>query len=262
MSNVYSVPSIDRALTVLELLAQSRGGFSVSEISRKLTLPKSSVHLLIGTLEKRGYLQRNAVNGKYCFGLKLVSLSRTALENLDLREGAKPFLQGLMRKTGLTVHMAVLERNEAVIIEKVECPGLLRLATWIGRRLDVNCSGVGKALIAFLSDEEFEQQFKAKALAKHNENTTVSISKLKRELERVRTVGYALDDEEDEIGFRCIGAPVFNFTKKVVAAISVAGTTLQIPNDNVQHIAMIVKHAAAQISSQLGYIEKVSSMRC
>jgi DNA-binding IclR family transcriptional regulator len=262
MSNTYSVPSIDRALTVLELLAQSRGGFSVSEISRKLTLPKSSVHLVIGTLEKRGYLQRNAVNGKYCFGLKMVGLSRTAVENLDLREAAKPFLQALMRKTGLTVHMAVLERNEAVIIEKLEYPGLLRLATWIGRRLDVNCSGVGKALIAFLSDDEFEQQFKTKGLAKHNENTTVSIVKLKRELERVRTLGYALDDEEDEIGFRCIGAPVFGFTKKVVAAISVAGTTVQIPNEDVVQIARVVKHAAAQISMQLGYRQEESGNRC
>ena len=258
MSNEYSVPSIDRALTVLELLAQSREGFSLSEISRKLTLPKSSVHLLIGTLEKRGYLQRNALNGKYCFGLKLVSLSRTALENLDLREEAKPALQALMRRTGLTVHMAVLERNEAVIIEKIECPGLLRLATWIGRRLDVNCTGVGKALIAFLSDEEFDQQFRTKGLARHNENTIVSTSKLKRELERVRVLGYALDDEEDEIGFRCIGAPIFNYTKKVVAAISVAGTTNQIPDDGVPQLAVIVKHAAAGISTQLGYTQEKS----
>jgi DNA-binding IclR family transcriptional regulator len=254
MSNAYSVPSIDRALGVLELLAQSRGGFSVSEISRKLMLPKSSVHLLIGTLERRGYLQRNALSGKYCFGLKLVSLSRTALENLDLREEAKPALQALMRKTGLTVHMAVLERNEAVIIEKIECPGMLRLATWIGRRLDVNCTGVGKALIAFLTDEEFDQQFKSKGLARHNENTTVSTSKLKRELQRVRSVGYALDDEEDEIGFRCIGAPIFNYTRKVVAAISVAGTIAQIPDDDLLRLATVVRHTAAEISSQLGYV--------
>src|SRR5205085_3966744 len=137
-------------------------------------------------------------------------------------------------------------------------PGLLRLATWIGRRLDVNCSGVGKALIAFLSDEEFDQQFKTKGLAKHNENTTVSISKLKRELERVRMLGYALDDEEDEIGFRCIGAPILNYTRKVVAAISVAGTIAQIPDDDLLRLATIVKHTAAEISSQLGYIQEES----
>ena len=105
--------------------------------------PKSSVHLLVGTVERRGYLQKNALSGKYCFGLKPVSLSRAALENLDLREEANPHLQALMRETGLTGHMAALEHNEVVIIEKIECPGLLRLATCIGRRLDVNCSGVG-----------------------------------------------------------------------------------------------------------------------
>lgn len=253
VSSGYSVPSIDRAFGVLELLAQSKSGFSISEISRKLKLPKSSVHLLVVTLERRGYLQRNALSGKYSFGLKLISLSRTALESLDLRDQAKPFLQALMRKTALTVHMAVLERNEAVIIEKVECPGLLRLATWIGRRLDVNCSGVGKALIAFLREDDFEQQFKAKALARHNENTTVSLAKLKRELDHVRILGYSFDDEEDEIGFRCIGAPVFDFTNDVVAAISVAGTTSQIPTDRVPELARTVKDTAAQISSQLGY---------
>ncbi len=258
VSTGYSVPSIDRAFGVLELLAQSRNGFSISEISRKLKLPKSSVHLLVGTLERRGYLQKNALSGKYSFGLKLITLSRTALEGLDLREQAKPFLQTLMRKTALTVHMAVLERNEAVIIEKVECPGLLRLATWIGRRLDVNCSGVGKALIAFLSEEEFDRQFKAKGLARHNENTTVSIVKLKSELEHVRTLGYSFDDEEDEIGFRCIGAPVFDFTNQVVAAISVAGTTAQIPTDHVPELARTVKVTAAQISLQLGYGQEES----
>lgn len=249
----YSVPSIDRALAVMELLAQSKVGFSISEISRKLKLPKSSVHLLVGTLERRGYLQRNALSGKYSFGLKLISLSRAALESLDLREEAKPFLQALMRRTALTVHMAMLERNEAVIIEKVECPGLLRLATWVGRRLDVNCSAVGKALIAFLSEEDFDQQFKDKVLARNNENTIVSISKLKRELERVRKLGFSFEDEEGEIGFRCIGAPIFDFTNKVVAAISVAGTTAQIEAEKVPELARIVKDTAAHISSRLGF---------
>jgi DNA-binding IclR family transcriptional regulator len=253
VANGYSVPSLDRALAVLELLAQSRNGFSISEISRKLKLPKSSVHLLVGTLERRGYLRKNAQSGRHSFGLKLIGLSRAALQGSDLREEAKPFLFGLMRETSLTVHMAVLERNEAVIIEKVECPGFLRLATWIGRRLDVNCSGVGKALIAFLSDDEFDRQFKSKALARHNENTTVSITKLKNELEQVRALGYSFDDEEDEIGFRCIGAPVFDFTNQVIAAISVAGTTALVPRDIVPELARRVKNSAAQISTELGY---------
>jgi DNA-binding IclR family transcriptional regulator len=140
-----------------------------------------------------------------------------------------------------------------VIIEKIEAPGLIKVATWIGRRMDVNCTGAGKALIAFMPEEEFETEIRAGALAKHNENTIVSINKLKRELMRIRELGYALDDEEDEIGLRCVGAPIFDSSMRVVAAISVAGTTNQIPLERVQSIAEVLKKTAASVSSHLGY---------
>lgn len=253
-SRGYSVPSVERALTVLEFLAQSRRAFSVSEMSRRLGIPKSSTHLILTTLERRGFLQKNAQTGRYCFGLQLVSLSRSALENLDLRQEARPSLQSLMEKTGLTVHLAVLEHNQAVIIEKVEAPGLLKLATWIGRRLDVNCTGVGKALIAFLPENEFEQLIRAKGFARHNDLTIISISAMKRELAGVRQSGYAFDDEEDEIGFRCVGAPIFDAHEKTVAAVSVAGTTIQIPVERVPALASTVKKTAAEISVRLGRV--------
>lgn len=258
-SKAYAVPSIERAITVLEFLAQSRRGFSVSEMSRRLGIPKSSTHLILTTLERRGFLQKNTQTGRYCFGLQLVSLSRSALENLDLREEAKPFLQSLMQRTGLTVHLAVLERNEAVIIEKVEAPGLLKLATWIGRRLDVNCTGVGKALIAFLPEDEFDRLVRAKSFARHNDRTIISIGAMKRELARVRQLGFAFDDEEDEIGLRCVGAPIFDATQKTVAAVSVAGTTHQIPVERVSALASIVKQAAEETSARLGRVTRESA---
>lgn len=251
-----SVPSIDRALTVLELLAQTKKGLSISEMSRKLLLPKSSVHLILRTLERRGYLQKNPHTGKFFFGLKLLSLSRSTLENLELREEAQPFLVSLMRKTNLTVHMAVLERNEAVIIEKIEPQGMIKVATWIGRRMDVNCTGVGKALIAFIPEEEFDQQINAKGFTRHNHKSITSLRKLRRELSQVRELGYALDDEEDEVGLRCVGAPIFNSHGKVAAAISVAGTTTQITPERIHAITTEVKRAAEKISLQLGYLAR------
>lgn len=259
-SRGYAVPSIERALTVLEFLAQSRRGFSISEMSRRLGIPKSSTYLILTTLERRGFLQKNTQTGRYCFGLQLVSLSRSALENLDLREEAKPFLQSLMRKTGLTVHLAVLERNEAVIIEKVEAPGLLKLATWIGRRLDVNCTGVGKALIAFLPEDELDRLSRAKSFARHNDRTIISISAMKRELAGVKQLGYAFDDEEDEVGLRCVGAPIFDTSQKTVAAVSVAGTTSQIPVERVSALAGTVKQAAEEISARLGRVTRESAV--
>ncbi len=253
MSKAYSVPSVTRALKILELFAQSKRGLVSSDISRKLGLPKSSVHLLVKTLESAGYLTQNRFNSRYHFGMKLVSLSRTALENLDLCEQARPYLQDLMGATGLTVHMAILEGTEAVIIEKVEAIGMLRLATWVGRRLDANCSSVGKALLAFAPEGSLDGNLKGRALVRHNRNTITSPTKLAAELNKIRRMGYSFEDEEGEVGFRCIGAPVYDAGGTVISAVSVAGTTAQITEERVSKLASAVKSTAHEISVRLGY---------
>ena len=254
MANSYSVPSVARSMKILELLAQSQSGLTLSDISRRLSIPKSSAHVLIKTLEVMGYLKSSQSNGRYCFGLKLVSLSNMALENLDLRELARPFLQQLMLRTGLTVHLAILEGAEAVLIEKVEAPGLLRLATWVGKRLDANSSGVGKALLAFSEEGSYMQRFTGRTMARYNKNTISSLDRLARELKKVREQGYAFEDEEGEIGFRCIGVPLYDSADRAVAAISVAGTTSQISNDRIASLISNVKLTARQISVRLGCV--------
>jgi DNA-binding IclR family transcriptional regulator len=247
----YVLPSVDRAITVLEFLARSNRGFSVSEISRILALPKSSTFLVLATLVNRGYLQKNSESGNYYFGLNLVKLSRKVLENLDLRDIAKTFLNSLARETGLTVHLAVLAENEAVLIDRA-CPRSSGVgADWIGRTLDINCTGVGKALVAFFPEEQFNQLIRAKSFARHNENTIVTVKGFKSELARVREQGYALDDEEDELGLRCVGVPVFNSEHRTVAAVSVAGTTEDIPLESVGALADKLKQTAAEISQRL-----------
>lgn len=247
------VPSVDRALHIMELLAESRRGLTLSDICRRLALPKSSVHLLVKALESAGYLKINQVNRRYYFGLKLVSLSHAALANLDLREQALPYLQDLTLKTGMTVHMAILEKAEVVIIEKVEAPGLLRLATWVGRRIDASSSGVGKALLAFTPEEELQRFFTGRSLARYNRNTITAPVKLARELETARQLGYAFEDQEGEIGVRCIGAPVFDNENRAVCAISIAGTTGQILKSDVTKLAVTVMKTASDISTRLGH---------
>jgi DNA-binding IclR family transcriptional regulator len=249
--NGYLVPAIARAVDILEFLAHSRRGLSISEISRNLQIPKSSTYLALATLEKKGFLQRNAQSGKYSFGPKLVSLSRRVLEHLDLREVARPFMNALMIKTGSVVHLAVLERNEAVLIDRVEPAGQSAGADWVGRRLDINCTGVGKALAAFLSEEQFDTLITAKQFARHNDNTIVSIRDLKKELARVREQGFAVDDEEDEIGLRCIGVPILDAHQTPIAAISLAGTTEQIPFEKVHGLANVLTETARDISLRL-----------
>jgi len=245
------VPALDRALTVLETLAHSRKGYSVSELSRRLELPKSSVHLILRTLERRGYLQKHAASGRYRFGLKLVGLGRAALEGVELRDEARPALTSLAHATDLTVHMGVLERSEVVIIERIESTSAVRVVSWVGRRLDANSTAVGKALLAFQPPEEQERQLRSDRLPRHNDRTIATIPGLKRELERVRAQGYSLCDEEDEIGVRCVGAPILNEHGCAVAAISVAGTTTQIPADRMPALADAVVATAREISGGL-----------
>jgi IclR family acetate operon transcriptional repressor len=253
------VPAIERALTVLEFLAKSKSGFSSSEISRRLGLPKSSTYLIVDTLERRGFLQKNRQNGRYFFGLKLINLSRHAIENLNLREVAKPFLRSLMQQTLLIAHMAVLDGTEAMIIEKVEAPGTGRQTSFVGRRLDIHSTAVGKALGAYISDEALEMIARLKGFPRRNENTITSLMALKRELAQVKLLGYSVDDEEDEIGDRCVGAPVLDSNFSIVAAISVAGTVAQIPDERIPDLASLVKQTAEQVSSRLGNIGKRSS---
>ena len=247
----YLVPSTMRAMRVLEFLAHSKRGASVSNVSRSLALPKSSTYLLLKTLEQEGYLQRSAWSGKFYFGVRLVRLCRSALANLDLREVARPWLTNLMRQTGITVHLAVLEGNEAVIIDRISPPGSAAGADWVSRRLDVNCTGVGKALAAYLPEEQFEHLITAQRFARHNDNTIVTVAGLKKELCKVREQGYALDDEEDEIGVRCVGVPILDSNHQAFAAISLAGTTQLIPLERVESLANSLKQTASEISFQI-----------
>lgn len=246
-----SVPALERTLAILELLANSRAGLALPEIAAELRLPKSSVHSLMITLERHRYLRRNESNGRYLFGAKLFSLANMSLSGLQVRQVAAPHIRALMERTGLTVHLAVLERYEAVLVEKVEPPGTFKLATWLGKRMDVHCTGVGKALIAHLPEEELARLVRETGLPRHNDNSIVSLRKLKENLARARQSGYAIDDEEDEIGHRCIGAPIFDETDHVVAAISISGTTSQVYEENSLALAREVKQTAEAATRSL-----------
>ena len=247
----YVVPSTMRAMRILEFLAHSKRGASISDLSRNLGLPKSSTYLVLKTLEREGYLRRSLRSGKFSFGARILDLCRSVVGDLDLREVAKASMAQLMKQTGMTVHLAVLEGNQAVIIDRAEAPGRTAGADWVSRRLDVNCTGVGKALAAFLPEEQFEAVVNAQRFARHNDNTIVAGRALRRELLKVRAQGWALDDEEDEIGVRCVGVPILDSNHQALAAISLAGTTEEMPLDRVHFLVLALKQTASVISQQL-----------
>jgi DNA-binding IclR family transcriptional regulator len=246
-----AVPAVEKTLTIVELLAESKAGLGLPELVQLSGFAKSSVHCVLVTLERRGYLYRNERTGRYLFGFRLFSLANMAVSGLKLREQAAPFLRSLMESTGLTVHMAILERYEAVLIAKFEPAGMGPLATWVGKRMDVHCTALGKALIAFLTEEELNHILREHGLPRHNDNTLATARKLKEDLAKVLRTGYALDDEEDEIGLRCIGAPVLGPDNRPLAALSVSGTTAQVTSANLKELAHLVRQTAGALEQAL-----------
>jgi len=245
--------AVERALGMLEAVAQEPEGLSNAEISRKLQIPKSSASYILRTLEKQNYLNRDAESGKYRVGLKILGLSRGALSGIDVREVALPIMRNLMEKTNLTCHLAILDGPEAVYIEKVEPQGFIRMDTWVGRRMRVHATSVGKALVAYVPQERLEKILSERAMERRTPKTITTPPRLFKELEKVRAQGYAVDDEENNLGARCLGAPVFNQRGEIEASIGLSGTINQVNAQTMPRIIEALKDAARHVSMQLGY---------
>ncbi|ADQ06242.1 transcriptional regulator, IclR family [Caldicellulosiruptor hydrothermalis 108] len=252
MSNIQV---LERAINILELLGEKPKGIGISEISRELNLPKSTVHRILDTLLQKGYVEKNMENDKYKLGLRIVELSNKILSNMELRNEAHPYLEELMNYSNEVVHLCVLRDGEMVYIDKVECPNPIRLYSQIGRRVPVHCTAVGKATLAFLPREEVISILQRKGMSRRTKNTITDMQKLLNQLEEIRELGYAVDDVENEEGVRGIGAPVFNYTGRVVAAISIAGPVSRITKERIPDLAEKLKETAQKISERLGYFK-------
>jgi IclR family transcriptional regulator, KDG regulon repressor len=245
------VTAVERALNILEAAANRRDGLTNSEISHKLGIPKSSASYILRTLDRRGYLRRDAETGRYRLGLKVLSLGGDARANLDLAEVALPFMRGLLDRIHLTIHLAVLDQGEAVYIEKVEAPGFFKVNTWVGRRMYLHSTSVGKCLLAWLPKQEVEALLRQQGMKKRTPKTITSVARLSTELEHVRERGHAIDDEENSVGARCLGAPIFDAMGNVVAALGVSGTLTQMDEESMVKIVEALKETARRISRQL-----------
>lgn len=245
--------AVERALAMLEHVAQASDGLSNAEISRKLNIPKSSASYILRTLETRGYLTRDGESGKYRVGLKILSLSRGALSGLDVRGVALPIMRHLSHQTGLTCHLAVLDGPEAVYIEKVEPEGFIRMDTWVGRRMRVHATSVGKAYVAYIPQGQLEDIVSKSGMEKRTPKTITTVPRLLKELEKVRKLGYAVDDEENNLGARCLGAPIFDERGYILASLGLSGTTQQVSPQTMPRIVEALKDAARHISMGMGH---------
>src|SRR5262249_19936148 len=225
VSENNSSTAVERAFAILEAVSERGAGMTNSEISRKLEIPKSTASYLLNTLTQLGYLNKEEETNRYRLGLKMMSLGRAVQIGEDLKEVALPVMRKLVERTALTVHLAVLDHGEAVYLEKVDAPSFIQMNTWIGKRMQVNATAVGKAMAAYLKEYEIEAIIKQQGLKKRTPKTITAPAKFWQELEKVREKGYAVDDEENSMGARCVAAAVFDGAGNAIAAIGVSGTT-------------------------------------
>jgi DNA-binding IclR family transcriptional regulator len=253
-----SPPAVDRALTILEQLAQSKRGLRPSEVALRLGFPKSSTHSLLLALERRGYVQRNDTTGRYLFGSKILTLANATICGMTLREVARPRLAGLMHGTGLASKVAVLDRDQAVLIDQVHPSHALAPMTWLGKRLDLHCTALGKALAAFQLRQQWNRLVTEHTFARHNDNTICSPAKFVKELALTSKRGYALDNEEFDLGMRCLAVPIFDSVNETVAAIAVTGTALEIHDRSVESLIKSLRAAATSIGRAIGTLTEAN----
>jgi DNA-binding IclR family transcriptional regulator len=255
------VQTLERASLILDILGQSVQGISIKDLSDKMHLPKGTTHRLLSSLVYFGYVRQDQNTKNYFLGFKLVELGNMLLGQLDLRKEAEPFLRDLAERTRETVHLVILDGSEIVYLDKLETEphtGGLRMASRVGSRNPAHSCAVGKVLMAYLPEEALAKLVGEKGLPKRTANTITDFNQLKDHMAMVRKQGYAIDDEENERGIRCVGAPIFNEAGRVVAAISVSGPAFRVTKKTVQEsLKKEVMATAQRISRKLGFTNKV-----
>jgi len=251
------VQTIERMSLILEMVGQTSQGMSIRDLSVGLNLPKGTIHRILSSLSYFGYIRQDPGTKIYFLGLKLMDLNAQLSNQLDFRKVAEPILQDLAEKTKQTAHLVIYDRNEVVYVEKIETQqpaGGLKMASRVGSRNPAHSSAVGKVLLSYFPAEVLEDFIQKKRLPRRTANTITDPEAFRKHLKIVRNQGYAMDDEENEQGIRCVGAPIFDGKGRPVAAISVSGSVFQMTKKAIHDVMKgEVMAAAAEISRRLGF---------
>ena len=248
-----TLKSVEKALQILEAFSIRHPELSVAELEKMLSLPKVSVYRFLRVLLRKGFISQNPQTRKYRLGIKVFELGSVVLRNMELRKTAFPLIEELARNSGETVHLGILEGKEAVSIEGAESGHSLRTSVPIGKRVCLHSTGIGKAILAFLEDDEIEEIIEEQGLPRFMPNTITDPNVLKQELQTIRARGYAVDNEENEPGVRCVAAPILDSSSHIIASISISGPSVRIMDEKIPELAEMVVETSQKISNALGY---------
>jgi IclR family transcriptional regulator, KDG regulon repressor len=253
---IYFSQVLDRVMMILNCFTSMEPEIRFSELAERLQLHKSTLYRLLEALRSYGLIEVDGATGKYHLGLKLFELGALATGRLEITKSGAPVLEDLARQTGETAHMCILDGLDVVYVAKVEGTHRFYVPTTIGRRNPAYCTGVGKAILAYLPDSQLEAylgEMSRNKVRSYTQNTITSTIQLRERLKLIRSRGYSVDDEEISEGLRCIGAPVWNYSNTVVAGVSIAGPSVRVTRRRVPDLARHVVDAADKISKHLGF---------
>lgn len=247
----YSTPAVEKAFAVLELLSHREQGTRLVDVVEQLSLPKSSAFVLLSCLQDLGYIARDG-DGRYRLSSRMFELGMRAVRNMDLTEMAVSHLEKLRDLTGMTVHLAGRDDGAVVYQSKIDGPGFVRFNTYVGKRASLHLTAVGKALAAYLPDAELDRVAARFDFSRGTDKAIKSERGLRLALKKVRERGYALDDEEEEPGVRCVAAPIRDHRGVVVASAGVVGLAADLRGEALKRVAAAVTESTNAISAQLG----------
>lgn len=250
--------TVIKALDIVDCLAERQIPMTTQEIARAVGMSRPTTYRLLMTLMSRGYV-RDTGNFRFLLGTRLLTLSRLVLDQLDVLEVARPYLTELSRVSNETANLSILDDGELLYIGKEESrreiPMAVQLRSTVGTRIAVHSSAMGKAMLAYLSPDAVQAYIdRMMPLRRYTAHTITEPEVLLRELEEIRVRGYAIDEREVDEGTRCVGAPVFDSSGQVAAAMSIAGPTYRLTLDSLHQLSGEVIRVTRSLSRELGYV--------
>ncbi|MDF1525369.1 MAG: IclR family transcriptional regulator [bacterium] len=250
----YIIQSVDHALDVLEAFHSEADELGITELSRRLKLHKNNIFRILATLESRGYIDQNMATDNYRLGLGTLELGQTYIRHTGLLRVARSVMEELNNKVNENVYIGILKDRYAFYLDVVESNHTVRVLSRVGCRVPTYCAAIGKAQLAYETSETINEVLGKKELKKFTPNTIADRKKILEHLVLVKELGYALDDEEWDEGVRCVGAPIFDYTRKAVGGISISGPSVRMSMEKIRKdYVPLIKRACEEISNRLGY---------
>lgn len=244
--------SLVRAMTLLERLSLAPTGMNLTNLSQQLGMPSATTHRLLNTFEEMGYVEHDLTLGLWFIGMKTFSVGNAFLNRRDFIATSRPYMRRLVDQCGETVNLGVIDDGEVVYVGQVQSPEMMRMIVKLGSRSPIHASGVGKTLLASMTEKGVSNILQRKGLSRFTERTIDNPAKLRDELANIRKLGYALDDEEHAVGLRCVAATIFDENGIALAGLSLSGPKARITDSRLTDLGAATRQMADEVTAALG----------